>query len=89
MVFICGLGGALWGRIAGDGSRRFLSLWGALAGLLVYYLFFGLVWPHANPLIPLYAPELQTQVGFVLWGLALGRSPVYARRIAGIEGERR
>jgi hypothetical protein len=82
IVAICGFGGMLWGVIVKDQSRPFLALFGAFAGLAVYFLFFAVIWLHANPLIPLYAPARQTQIGFVLWGLALARSPRFSRGVA-------
>lgn len=74
--------GALWGWIWREHRVRWLPLYGAVAGLGVYYLLFGLLWRHLNPLIAAYAPERQLQIGHVLWGMALARSPLYARRIA-------
>jgi hypothetical protein len=82
LVAICGIGGTLWGLVWRDDRQPFLTLFGAIAGLAVYFLFFDLVWPHANPLIPIYAPFRQIQIGYVLWGMALGRSPLYSRAIA-------
>jgi hypothetical protein len=81
MVAFCGVAGAIWGLAVADRSRPSLSLIGALTGLAAYYVMFGLVLRHTNPLIPLYAPERQVQVGFVLWGLALSRSPRYCRKV--------
>jgi hypothetical protein len=82
MVLICGIGGVLWGVIWRDGRRPFLALFGAVTGLLVYYVLFNLILRSTNPLIPLYAPERQMQIGYILWGMALSRSPLYSRRIA-------
>ena len=84
MLLICGLGGAVWGLVWGDRRKPLQGLIGAVAGLIFYYFCFKLVWPHLGPLIPLYAPEPQVQIGYVLWGLALARSPIYSRRIAGL-----
>ena len=57
-------------------------LFGAVAGLCVYFLFYGWLWRHVNPLVTLYAPDRQLQLGHVLWGIVLARSPLYSRRIA-------
>lgn len=76
-----GLGG-LWGLIWRDQRRHWLALYGAVAGLAVYFLFFHVLWPHVNPLIPAYAPDRQLQIAHVLWGVILARSPLYAKRIA-------
>jgi|SRR6185312_3975918 len=83
-----GLGG-IWGWLWGDrlgsrdkpDSRAMLRLFGAIAGLLVYLIAYGWVWKHVNPLVTLYAPTRQLQVGHILWGIVLARSPLYARRI--------
>lgn len=81
VVVYGGLGG-LWGSIWREQRRRWLGLYGAMAGLLVYYLFFDVLWQHVNPLVPAYAPDRQLQIAHVLWGVVLARSPLYARRIA-------
>jgi hypothetical protein len=82
IIAIYGVLGALWGCIWRDESKPWLRLYGAIAGLGVYFLFHGFLWRHVNPLITLYAPDRQLQLGHVLWGIALARSPLYARRIA-------
>ncbi|HEY3825338.1 MAG TPA: hypothetical protein VGL82_12315 [Bryobacteraceae bacterium] len=82
VVAIYGALGSLWGCIWRDKPRRWLALYGAIAGLGIYFLFFDVLWPHVNGLITLYAPNRQLQVGHVLWGMMLARSPLYARRIA-------
>jgi hypothetical protein len=82
MVLICGIGGMFWGAIWRDARRPFLTLFGAVAGLSAYYLLFNVLLRSTNPLIPLYAPEPQMQIGYLLWGIALSRSPLYSRRIA-------
>jgi hypothetical protein len=82
MIAICGVAGTIWGVIWRDQARPFLTLCGAVAGLLFYYFLFDLVLKHTSPLVPLYAPERQIQIGYVIWGLALARSPLYSRRIA-------
>jgi hypothetical protein len=89
MLAIYGVGGLVWGVLCGvlrQAERRppFLPLFGAIAGLLVYYIFFDLIWRHADPLIPLYAPDRQLQVAHVLWGIVLARAPLYSRRIAAV-----
>jgi len=72
----------IWGAICGDDRKRALALYGAIAGLAVYFVFYDVFWKHANPLVTLYAPDRQLQVGHLLWGLVLARSPKYSRRIA-------
>jgi hypothetical protein len=83
LIFVVyGILGVLWGSIWRERRQKWLALLGAIAGLAVYYLFFGLVWKHVNPLVAVYAPARQLQIGHVLWGILLARSPMYARRIA-------
>ena len=82
IVVVYGLTGVVWGCFWKGRRRPLLSVYGALTGLALYYFFFHFVWPHADPLIPLYAPVMQLQVANVLWGAALARSPVYSARIA-------
>ena len=82
IVVVYGLIGVVWGCFWKDRRRPLLSVYGALTGLAVYYFFFNLVWIHADPLIPLYAPVRQLQVAHILWGAALAKSPVYSARIA-------
>lgn len=77
-----GLLGGVWGLVWGARPRRWLAVYGAVAGLAVYFLLFDFAWKHLNPLMPVYAPERQLQIGHVLWGIALARSPLYARRIS-------
>jgi hypothetical protein len=88
MIFICGALGAVWGLACGGERKPFLTLFGAVTGLLVYYLLFGFVLRYASPLIPLYAPEAQIRIGYLVWGLALSRSPLYAQQIAAALGPR-
>jgi hypothetical protein len=82
IVAVYGALGVLWGCIWRDRPKPWLALYGAVAGLGVYFLFFDSLWRHVNPLIMLYAPERQLQLGHVLWGMVLARSPLYSRRIA-------
>lgn len=82
IVAVYGVLGTLWGLIWRDRRMPLLPLYGAVAGLLVYFFFFGFFLRHVNPLIALYAPDRQLQLGHLLWGMVLARSPLYARRIA-------
>ncbi len=82
VVALYGFLGMIWGAICGDDRKRAIALYGAIAGLLVYVLFYDFLWKHANPLVTLYAPDRQLEVGHLLWGLVLARSPKYSRRIA-------
>ncbi|MDP9171151.1 MAG: hypothetical protein M3N54_11080 [Acidobacteriota bacterium] len=82
ILAIYALGGVIWGLLWGEERRSLAPFYGALTGLLVYFVFFNLIWKVANPLLPLYAPTRQLEFAHVLWGLALSRSPLYSRRIA-------
>jgi hypothetical protein len=87
IVLICGLGGVLWGLVWRDDHQPFLTLFGAIAGLAVYFIFFDYIWKHVNPLLPLYGPLRQLQIGYVVWGMALARSPRFSRALAGASQE--
>jgi hypothetical protein len=85
LIAFYGLLGAVWGcfwkrRKAG------ILLYGALAGLATYYIFFGYVFPHTLPLIPLYAPTRELQAAHIVWGAMLAKSPDYSRRINELSG---
>jgi hypothetical protein len=82
IVAVYGALGILWGCIWRERRIHWLGLFGAVAGLCVYFLFYGWLWRHVNPLVTLYAPDRQLQLGHVLWGIVLARSPLYSRRIA-------
>lgn len=82
LVVIYGTIGALWGMIWRMRRPPLFSFAGAIVGVVVYYLFWDFIWPHANPLIADYAPLREVQLGHILWGLALAKSPAYAARIA-------
>lgn len=79
---VYGFLGMLWGAIYRDERKRSIVLYGALAGLLVYFISYDFLWKHANPLVPLYAPNRTLQLGHILWGLVLARSPKISRRLA-------
>jgi hypothetical protein len=82
IVVIYGTIGALWGMLWRTRRPPLFSFAGAIMGMIVYYVFWDFIWPHANPLIADYAPLREIQVGHILWGLALAKSPAYAARIA-------
>jgi hypothetical protein len=82
IVAIYGLLGTVWGCIWRDRRQPWLALYGAVAGMAVYFFFYDFLWRHVNPLITLYAPDRQLELGHILWGMALARSPLYARRIS-------
>ena len=82
IVAVYGALGALWGSVWQDRRIPWLGVYGAGTGLCIYFLFYGILWRHVNPLVTLYAPDRQLQLGHVLWGIILARSPLYSRRIA-------
>ena len=82
IVVIYGLLGLLWGCFWKENRKPLMSFYGALTGLAVYFVSFSFIWTRLNPLIPLYAPVRQLEIAHILWGMALARSPGYARRIA-------
>jgi hypothetical protein len=84
IIAIYGVLGIVWGCLWRDRRKPWLRVYGAIAGLVVYFVFYDFLWRRLNPLVALYAPDRQLQVGHVLWGMFLARSPVYARRIAGV-----
>jgi hypothetical protein len=86
-IFLCGIFGAAWGLLWRRRTMPPVAFLGAVAGLIVYYALFNLILPHTRPLIALYAPETQIRIGYLIWGIALSRSPVYARRIAEASGQ--
>ncbi|MDP9054452.1 MAG: hypothetical protein M3N93_09155 [Acidobacteriota bacterium] len=81
-IAVYGLLGVIWGCIWREERPRWLSAYGAITGLAVYFLFYHFVWRHVNPIVTLYAPDRQLQTGHLLWGMVLARSPLFARRIA-------
>ena len=82
IVVIYGCLGMVWGLIFRDNRKHALTVYGAITGLLVYFVFYDFLWKHANPLITLYAPSRQLEVAHLVWGLVLAKSPKYSRRIA-------
>jgi hypothetical protein len=86
VVAVYGILGILWGCVWRDERKPWLALYGAILGLAVYFVFYDFMWKHANPLVVLYAPDRQLQLGHVLWGMILARAPGYSRRIAQASG---
>jgi hypothetical protein len=82
IVAVYGFLGMIWGCIWGEARTQWFGLYGAIAGLSVYFVVFRFLLRHANPLVPLYAPDRQLEVGHLFWGLFLARSSKYSRRIA-------
>jgi hypothetical protein len=75
--------GALWGVLWRNRRGTVGILIGAAVGLVVWFIWFGILWKQFAPAVYLYAPDRQLQIGHILWGMALSRSGRYARRIAG------
>jgi hypothetical protein len=87
VIAVYGVLGMIWGCVWRDERKTWLGLYGAILGLAVYLVFYDFMWKHANPLVVLYAPDRQLQLGHVVWGLILARAPRYSRRIAQLEFE--
>ena len=81
LVVVYGALGLLWGCAWRDDQKPMLAIYGALVGMLVYFILFDFVWKRVNGLVVLYAPSAQLEVGHAVWGMILSRSPGYARRI--------
>jgi hypothetical protein len=86
VVLLYGSLGVFWGLIVGDRLSPFLRVIGALTGLVVYWLLFGVIWPRVSPLLVIYAPLRQLQAAHMFWGIALASSPRISRKIAGTYG---
>src|ERR1700722_625156 len=63
--------GVAWGCFWRDEPKRWLTFYGGVFGLAVYFLLFNFVWKRLNPLIALYAPDRQLELGHILWGMVL------------------
>lgn len=81
MVFVYGVFGAIWGLWWGPEQKPLLRVFGALTGLIVYFLIFGFVWPRVVSDITAYAPVRELQVAHIVWGAVLASSPGYTRAI--------
>jgi hypothetical protein len=82
ILAIYGMLGAIWGAIWRDQPARWIAFYGALFGLAVYYVSFHFVWKRISPMMFLYAPNRQLELGHIIWGMVLAKSPKYARSIA-------
>ena len=51
---------------------RLLST-GLIIAVAYYYLMYGFVWKHLNPLVPLYSPDRQILAGHLFYGFMLTR----------------
>lgn len=65
----------------GVSGRSRVLLLGLFFGLAWYYLSFGLLWKHVNPLVPLYSPDAGTIVAHILFGVCLARAPKFRRAL--------
>ena len=83
LICIYGALGLVWGCVWRDHRKPGLTFFGGLFGLGIYFLFSAFIWKRMNPLLTLYAPDRQLELGHILWGMMLARSPLYAQRIAG------
>jgi len=81
LVVLYGTLGALWGWAWRGEQKPMLAVYGAVVGLVVYFILFDFVWKQVNGLVVLYAPNAQLELGHALWGIILAKSPKYSRRI--------
>lgn len=79
--------GVVWGMIWKDNHRPGLAAFGGVAGIVVYFAMTRLIWDRLSPAFSVYAPDREILIAHILWGMALGRAPVYARRIADATAE--
>jgi hypothetical protein len=82
LIVLYGGLGALWGCAWREERKPWLAVYGAIFGMVVYFVLFDLVWRQINGLVILYAPSAQLEFGHALWGMILAKSPKYSRRIA-------
>jgi hypothetical protein len=84
-LILYSLFGALFGAVMhGSAFSRFrLVLLGILAGAAWYYLWFGLLWKHIEPLVWLYTHNRPMLWGHLLYGAMLGRYTIYEGRLTG------
>lgn len=74
--------GALFAVIARqDRDRLRAVLFGVLASVGWYYLMFHGIWKSVSPLMLVYSPDRPIFAGHLLYGVWLGRTPLYARRL--------
>ena len=71
IVVIYGLLGLLWGCFWKENRKPMLSFYGAMAGLVGYYVFFSLIWTHLNPLIPLFTLQCVNWRSLIFCGVWL------------------
>ncbi len=66
--------GALFAMTAPERTpfTRLLVL-GLIVSLSYYYLMYGFVWKHVDPLVTLYSPDRQILVGHIFYGFMLAR----------------
>lgn len=82
-LVLYGAFGALFGSVVRDRFPRLrITLLAIAAGLAWYYLWFSLLWPRLNPLIPLYTYDRAMLWSHLLYGLMLARFPMYLDRLA-------
>ena len=83
-VVVNGLLGIAFGfAVSGVASRLHVRVLGLLFGIAWYYLWFGFLWKHVNPLVPLYSPERGMIIAHFALGAFLGSFPKYLRSVAG------
>lgn len=77
---IYGLFGALFGLAVQHRWRPLRITFIAVAASLGwYYLSFGLIWKSLNPLVVLYTHDQPMLIGHIIYGVLLGRYPVFLK----------
>jgi hypothetical protein len=81
-LLIYGCLGILFGLLIQDRRRSLrITCLGILVALGWYFLLFGWIWKHWNPLIALYTHDRPMFAGHVVFGWMLGRYPRAARNL--------
>lgn len=82
VIVVYGCLGLVWGLIWKETDRGGLVAFGGVTGIAVYFAMTRLVWNRLSPAFAVYAPDREILIAHIMWGLVLGRVPIYARRIA-------
>ena len=81
-LLVYGLLGMLFALTVQDRRRSLrVTCFGILFALAWYFLSFGWIWKHWNPLVPLYTHDRPMFAGHLLFGWILGRYPAALRRL--------
>ncbi len=73
LVQFCALGAVFAAVVPERTTYTRLLLYGLITSMAFYYLMYGVVWKHLNPLVPLYSPDRPILVGHIFFGFMLAR----------------